>query len=451
VTASAYAAHLNSIRRQLFIGVGVVVLLFGGVGGWAATTEIAGAVIAPGVVVVESNVKRVQHPSGGIVGAIFVRDGSVVEEGDVLLRLDETLTRASLAIVTKTQIEMTARRLRLEAERDGLSDLPSTGRATALHVLRLAPDPGITPDATLDADVSRILEGERRLLEVRLAARRGQKQQLAKRIEQLGRETEGLSAQLTAKNKEIEILERELVGARDLFNQGLMLITKLTALERESARLYGEKGALQAAIAQTEGRASEIELQILQIDRDMASEVSRELRDVEARLGELAERRAAAEDQLRRTDIRAPQSGIVHQSRVHTVGGVIGPSETLMVIVPRSDRLRVDARVSPETIDRLRVGHLATIRFTAFSQRTTPEVVGRVQNISADTTTDERTGLSYYLVQVQIDPDAINGLGEGGLVPGMPAEVFLKTGYRTVASYLAKPLYDHAMRAFRER
>jgi HlyD family secretion protein len=225
----------------------------------------------------------------------------------------------------------------------------------------------------------------------------------------------------------------------------------MTALEREAARLEGERGQILSAMAQGKGKLAEIDLQVIQIDRDAASEVGRELREVEGKIGELIERKVAAEDQMRRIDIRAPQSGLVHQSVVHTVGGVVAPGETLMLIVPETDQLAVEAKVAPNDIDQLSIGQPALLRFTAFSQRTTPEINGRVSQIGADITTDTRTGISYYTVRVSFAPEEAARLGEVRLVPGMPVEAMMKTADRKVISYLIKPLQDQLTRAFREQ
>ncbi len=231
----------------------------------------------------------------------------------------------------------------------------------------------------------------------------------------------------------------------------LVPITRLTQLEREAARLAGERGQLAAAAAQTQGKISEIRLQIIQIDQDLSSEVAKELRDIDGKIGEFVERKVTAEDQLRRTDIRAPQTGTVFQSAVHTVGGVITAGEPIMLIVPDADKLQVEARVHPQDIDQVQIGQPAVLRFSAFNLRTTPEINGAVTRVSADTNTDQRTGQSYYTIRVALPADTAKQLGDVKLLPGMPVETFVQTGDRTVISYLMKPLRDQFMRAFREK
>ena len=261
----------------------------------------------------------------------------------------------------------------------------------------------------------------------------------------------GYGAQERAKLREIALIERELVGARELWKKNLMPVTKFTSLEREGARLEGERGVLVATRSQTKGKVSEIELQILQLDHDLSSEVARELREVDAKIGEMVERKVAAEDQLKRTELRAPQDGTVHQTTIHTVGGVIAPGEQVMLIVPDADTLKIEAKISPQDVDQLREGQTAVLRFSAFSQRTTPEINGSLSRVSPDTVTDQRTGQTYYTARVAVEADEISRLGAVKLVPGMPVEVFIQTGERKVLSYLVKPLSDQFARAFRER
>jgi membrane fusion protein, type I secretion system len=425
-----------SIRRHLLGGVVIAVVLTVGVGGWATTTKLSGAVIAPGSVVVDSNVKKVQHLTGGIVGELLVRDGQRVRAGEIVLRLDETVTRANLAIVTKGLDEMNARRSRLAAERDGAEELTFPAALLA---------------RANELDVAAAIDSERKLFELRRSARLGQKSQLRERIAQLDEEIRGYTALQEAKAEEIELIQRELEGVRVLWNKNLVQINRLISLEREAARLKGERAQSVAAVAQSRGKIGEIELQIIQIDQDLSSEVARELREVEGKIGEFVERKVAAEDQLKRIDIRAPQDGVVHQLAVHTVGGVVPPGEAIMLVVPEADALSVEAKIWPQDIDQLHLGQAAGLRFSAFNQRTTPEINGVITRISADVSRDEKSGVSYYTARIGIDPKEIGRLGGVRLVPGMPVETFMKTYDRTVLSYFVKPLEDQILRAFRER
>jgi HlyD family secretion protein len=425
-----------SIHRHLLAGGLIVLLLAGGVGGWAATTQIAGALIAQGSVVVDSNVKKVQHPTGGVVGKLNVQDGDRVKAGDILVQLDDTITRANLAIVTKGLDELAARKARLEAERDGVESV-TFPRMLLAH--------------TDDAPVAIALANERKLFELRRNARLGQKAQLRQRITQLQDEISGLNAQQEAKAREISLIGKELEGVRELWKNNLVQITRLTALERDAARLEGERAQLIAAVAQTKGKISETELQIIQIDQDLSSEVAKDMREVDAKYGEFVERKVAAEDQLKRIDLRAPQDGVVLESKVHTVGGVIQAGDAIMLIVPESDNLQVEAKISPRDIDQIQVGQPAMLRFSAFNLRTTPEINGTITRIAADTTADQRTGQTYYNTRIAMTKGEIARLGEVKLIPGMPVEAFVQTGERSVMSYLIKPLQDQFMRAFREK
>lgn len=435
--SSGLTPSQRSVRSNALAGIGVVVLLVGGVGGWAVSTDISGAVIAPGNLVVDTHVRKVQHPTGGVIGEILVRDGDRVQSGDVLLRLDATTTRANLAIVSKLLDVLRARKARLEAERD---DRPSVEFPKELT------------ERAGDSDVEAVVAGERKLFDLRRAARTGQKSQLRQRVAQLEQEGEGLTAQASAKAQEIVLINRELKGARELWDHNLIPIAKLTQLEREATRVDGERAQFMASNAQAKGKITETELQIVQVDRELASEVAKELRDIDPKIGEFMERKVAAEDQLKRIDIRAPTDGVVHQSTAHTVGGVIvANGEPIMLIVPESDQLVAEAKVAPPDIDRLHVGQSAVLRFQSFNQRTTPELNGAVTRISADVVQEPRTGAMYYAIRVALGPGEIARLGEVRLAPGMPVEVFIQTGERTVLSYLIKPLGDQVARAFRER
>lgn len=425
-----------SIQRHILAGAIVVGVLVIGFGGWAGTAQLSGALIAPGQIVVDSNVKKVQHPSGGIVGEVRVQDGDRVKLGDIVVRLDDTVTRANLSIVTRGLNELWARKTRLEAERDGVTEMSFPKSLTSV-----ANDP----------DVRAIIDGERKLFELRRTSRAGQKSQLQQRINQLQEEISGHAAQRNAKAKEVELIERELAGVRDLYSKNLIQLNRLTQLEREATRLEGERGLLVATTAQAKGKINELELQIIQIDQELSSEVAKEMRDIDAKIGEFVERKVTAEDQLRRVDIRAPQDGTVFQSTVHTVGGVISAGDAIMLIVPNADNLTVEAKVNPQDINQLQPGQKAILRFTAFNQQSTPEIDGTVSRISADITTDQRTGLSYYTIRIAMPAAEVARLGDVKLVPGMPVEAFVQTGDRTVMSYLMKPLSDHFNRAFREK
>ena len=425
----------SSFRLHGLMVLAVTALLVIALGGWAAKTEFSGAVIASGQVTVDSNVKKVQHPTGGVVAELRIRDGQSVKAGEVLIQLDEVQTRANLAIVTKALDELAARQARQEAERDGLAEIvfPKT-------ILERVSDP----------DVARVVDGELRQFHARRATRDGQKAQLKERIRQLSEEVTGYRAQIDSKGNQIEWIGKELVGIRGLWTRNLVPYTRLTSLERENERLHGERGQLLAAIAQVRGKMLEIEMQISQIDQDMRTEVNRDLAEIRGRTSELVEKKVSAEDQLQRIDIRSPQDGAVHQLSVHTVGGVVAAGEQIMLIVPEADALTIEARVQPHDIDQVRIGQPANIRLLAFNQQTTPEFTGHVSKVSADVSEDVKTGLRSYTVRIAVPEDEIPRLEGVRLVPGMPADVFIQTSSRTVISFLVRPLWDQISRAFRE-
>lgn len=428
----------HSIQRYLLVGSVLVMLVTFGIGGWAATTELSSAVIAQGNLVVDSSVKKVQHPSGGVVGELRVRDGDRVRAGDILVRLDETQTKAAATIITKSVDELLARQARLETERD-------SGREIAF------PPALLEPARQPDSDAARAIVSERSLFNLRRQARDGQKSQLKERGAQLQEEIKGYTGQFEAKKKEVDFVQKELEGVRTLWDKNLVPISRLTALERDAARIEGERSQLTGMIAQAKGKIAEIELQVIQIDQDLRTEVGKDLVETRSKLSELAERKTAAVDQLKRIDIRAPQNGVVHQLAVHTIGGVIGPGEQIMLIVPDADTLAVEVKIAPQDIDHVHVGQSAILRFAAFNQRTTPEIKGDVSVVSADLTQDQRSGNSFYTTRIALKSDEVERLGGAKLIPGMPVDAFIQMGGRTALSYLMKPLRDQASRAFKEK
>jgi len=429
---------LHSIQRYMIIGMVIVGLVTFGIGGWAATSELTGAVIGQGVLVVDSSVKKVQHPTGGVVGELRVREGDKVLAGDILLRLDETQTLANATIVSKSFDELLARQARLEAEWDNADQviLPKI-------LLERTRDPA--------SEAARAIAAERSLFDLRRQARGGQKAQLKERSAQLQEEIKGYLGQAEAKQREVDFIHKELEGVRTLWQKNLVPMNRLTALERDTARLEGERSQLSGMTAQAKGKIAEIELQIIQVDQDLRTEVGKDLIETRSKISELAERKTAAVDQLYRIDIRAPQTGRVHQLTVHTVGGVISPGEQIMLIVPDADALAVEVKIAPRDIDQVYVGQTASMRFAALDQKTTPGIEGEVSMVSADLMQEQRTGMSYSTARVLLNPEEIARLGNAKLLPGMPVDVFIKTPGRTALSYLIKPLRDQAERAFKER
>lgn len=418
-------------------GFVVIALVLGGSLLWASTTKIAGAVISSGVVAVESKVKKVQHRIGGIVAEIHVSNGDKVQAGDLLLRLDETVSLANLHMINKQLDELSMRKARLEAERDGLSSITLPFDYT---------------DRANQPDIKQRIEGETAFFDSRKQLVEGQQKQLGEQVGQIREEITGYTRQISAKESEFKIIADELEGMAALEEQGLVTAQRVNQLRRDSARLQGELGQLQAALAQAKGRISEMEMETLRIEQEFKSGTIEELRDNIAQQAELIERKAAAEDELRRVEIRAPDSGTIHELAVHTIGGVINPSEQILLIVPEGEELIVEARIDTHNIDMVQTGDgNAFVRLPAFNQHTTPELVGHLVDVSADMTVDAYTGQPYYLARISISQEERARLGTKRLVPGMPAEVFLKTEDRTVLSYLAKPVLDQMSRAFRER
>lgn len=426
----------RSLRGLAVLGGAGVLLFAGTLGVWALATTLSGAVIATGQFVIDGNIKKVQHAVGGIVGELRVREGDRVEQNQLLIRLDDTIARANLQIVVKQLSEFAARRGRIEAERDGRERID------------LLPE---LAERLAEPEIAELVAAEQALFIARRAAREGQKAQLAKRIMQLQDEITGAQAQQRARDRQAELIELELAAVSQLYAKNLVTLTRKTALEREAASLDGQKGQLVAALAQSEGKIAETQLQMIQIDDALREEVMKELRDIQGKSAEMVERRVAAEDQLKRIDIRAPSSGFVHQLAVHTVGGVISAAEPAMLIVPVEDQLQVEARINPPDIDQLALGQPARIKIRAFNQRSTPELSGTVSRISPDTVRDQQTGAVYYTIRVSVPASELARLAPHRITAGMQADIFARTEDRTPLQFIVKPLMDQIGRAFRER
>jgi HlyD family secretion protein len=422
-----------SLRAHVLFGLLLAVALVIGCGGWAATARLAGAVIAQGAVKVDQNLKEVQHRDGGTVQAIAVRQGERVSEGQVLFRLDDVQIRTELSIIRSQLADVLGRRARLLAERDGLDAM-------------LDP-PGL---GALSDDAVKIMAGERRLFSGNRQNRESRKELLEITIVQSGEETKGLEARLSAKREELRLVEIERDKYLNLFQKGFIDGVKVFNINREWARLLGERGEIEAMIARAKLRINEARLQIITIDETARTEAQRELTPIEARIAELSDRRVAAEDRLARAEIKAPVAGIVNELSVFTVGGVITPAARLATIVPETAKLLVEIKIAPADIDQVHAGQPARLRFAAFARNTTPEIPGQVRHVSPATTKDAQSDATFYIAEVEIarDDKALEGKT---LVPGMPVEVLITTDDRTALSYLVKPVMDHAHRVFRER
>lgn len=426
----------RSLNRLIVFGVVICAGLVFGLGGWGAFASISGAVVAPGRVVVETSSKQVQHSEGGIIGAIQVKNGDRVEAGDILLVLDDTLTRANLAILRVHLDDLQTRIARLIAERD-----------TAPRINWI--DEFINRSRN-DDQLAELIRGQKLVFEARRATQEGRRAQFKEQIVQAEEEIKGLAAQRDAKSDELILIDEELEGLEELRSKSLVSVNRVIALRRQKTSVRGDHGRLVGEIARTKAAVSETQLKLLQLDHDFQTQVAGELNVLRAETAELLERKAAAEDRLRRVVLRAPAAGFVHELSVHTVGGVVGAGETLMRIVPNLDSLVIEAPVAPQEIDRIYKGQPARIRFSAFNRRTTPEIDGTVEQVSADATLDPDTGSYRFMVRVTLDEGERGRLGSVPVVPGMPAEVFIQTEQRQVLSYLLKPMTDQFVKAFRE-
>ncbi|MBO3760092.1 HlyD family type I secretion periplasmic adaptor subunit [Ciceribacter sp. L1K22] len=436
ITHGPIATPGKSVRLQMGLAYGALFLLVVVMGGLAAMVNLSGAVVTGGHLVVATYPKAVQHLKGGIVAEIEVANGDRVHQGDLLIRLDDTQTKAMLGIVSNRLDEMRSREARLSAEIAGSASV--------------AFPQDLLDRAEREPEVALLISAERNLFEARRSSLTRKREQLGQRIEQLRREIEGLKAQSAGKATEMELIRKEASGVRELVGKELLSVTRLNALEREEARLVGETGVLVSSIAQTEGRIVETDLQILQLDDDLRSEAAADIRQVQAEIAEFSERRIAAEDDLKKMDIMAPQDGVVHQLSVHAPGAVVTPGTPILTVVPVSDSLIAEVRILPQDIDQLSPGQEATLRFSAFHHATTPEIKGRIEQVSADLTVDQRSGMGYYVARIGLEPEEVAKLGAVTLVPGMPVEAFIRTTDRTILSYLLKPASDQFARAFRE-
>jgi len=423
-------------RRAQRVGYMALVIFFGGLATWSAATTITGAVIAPSFFMVEGEVKKVQHDSGGIIKMVHVVEGQRVQAGDLLVTLDSTVQHANLEIIINQIDLLEARSARFTAERDGQ---PTISFAESLTSRMTVPR------------VAELVQSEAKLFDTRRIAREGMRLQLTRRIEQIRSEISGLAQQKTAKETEVGLIERELVGVRDLYEKKLVQISRLSVLEREASALQGQIGQMIASTAQAEGKIAETELQILQLDIELRNEATKELRDAQGQLSELKSKRIAAEEQLRRVEVRAPVTGMVNQMLVHTVGGVIQTGEPLMLIVPNEDNFYLEARVMPNDIDQVQLGQQARVRIHAANQRTTPELVATVTTVPQDSIRVQQTGQSYYAIRVKLNAGELERAAPLKIISGMQAETFIQTEPRTPLAYLMKPLADQFARAFRER
>ena len=424
------------IGKVVFAGGLVIGVFFGGLGLWAGLAPLDSAAIAPGAVTVDTNRKTIKHLEGGIVGNILVRDGDVVKAGQALIRLDETRPRATLELLYGRRIATVALRARLLAERDGKTIIEFPDWLLAKRE---------------NPNVSEAMDGQVNIFQARQQAVLGRIRIQEQRIGQLSEEISGLRGQITAENTQLRLIASEARDVKTLVDKGLARRSRLLALQRQQAEIEGSRSRNIASIARAEQSIGETNSRISDLKTEMLNDVVLQLREAESEIFDLAERIPAAEDVLKRTEITAPLPGTIVDLQVHTPGGVIGPGERLMDIVPSGERLVVEARIDPNDIDVVHPGLAALVNLTAFSSRNTLPIDGEVTSVSADRLLDERTGQPYYLARVRLTGDLAKSLDGAALYPGMSAEVMIKTGAGTLVDYIFKPLSSSLNRAFRQQ
>lgn len=426
-----------SVKAPMAIGVTALLLLVGGFGAWASLTQIAGAIVTSGQIEVDQNRQVVQHPDGGVISELLVDEGDFVTEDQLLIRLDPSELKSQLAITEGQLFEIMARRGRLQAEQDGLTSV------------QFPPD--LLSAAAGNAAVLDMMDGQIRLLQARSDTMAQQVEQLEKRKSQIDSQVAGIDAQRSALDQELGLLEQELTTQRSLLERGLAQASKVSAIEREKARLSGQLGDLIARVAESEGRITEIDIEILKLATTRREEAVTQLRDLEYRELELAETRRTLQLQLSRMDVRAPVSGIVHGLQFYTPRSVVRAADPVLYLVPQDRPLVIATQVDTIHIDQVYPGQNVTLRFPALDQRTTPEVAGTVSQVSADAFTDDASRVSYYRAEIAVAADDLATLPDDvRLVPGMPVEAYIRTADRTPLAYLVKPLTDYFAKAFRE-
>ena len=426
-----------SARLPVVLGFAGLVILVGGFGVWATQTQIAGAIIASGRIEVDQNRQVVQHPEGGVVAEIGVKEGDAVEAGDLLLQLDVTQLRSRLVIIESQLYEFMARRGRLEAERDGRESLTF--------------DPELLRVSAERPQVAELIRGQENLFEARNETTARTREQLSERAAQTRNQIVGVEAQEASLARQLELIEQELEAQQSLLTRGLAQASGVLALQRQAASLDGQLGELAASKAQAEQRITEIEIEVLRLGTTRREEAITRLRDLRTRELELIEQRQSLLADIERMELRAPVSGIVYNMRVQTLRSVIRPADPVLFLIPQDRPLVIAARVDPIHIDQIVTGQAVNLRFSALDQRTTPELVGQVALVSADAFEDEALGASYYRAEIVLNPGEQEKLTDGQvLIPGMPVEAFIRTDDRSPLTYLIKPLMDYFNRAFRE-
>jgi len=418
-------------------GLLAIVVLLGGFVAWATLTQIAGAIIAPARIEVDQNRQVVQHPAGGVVAEIAVKEGDRVQAGDLLIRLDVQQMQSSLTIVEGQLFELMARRGRLAAERDG-QDAPAF-EVDLLAVARARPD------------VRELVDGQSTLFLARRTSIESQSRQLRKRADQTRNQIVGITAQEASLTRQLALIGQELTAKQSLLDRGLAQASNVLSLRREAASLDGQLGELAASKAQSEQRITEIEIEVLRLFSSRREEAITRLRDLRTNELELTEKRAALKSEIALMEIRAPVSGIVYNMRVRTMRSVVSAADPVLYLIPQDRPLVIAARVDPIHIDQIVAGQPVNLRFSALDQRSTPELVGKVVLVSADAFEGDTPGASFYRAEIVLDPGELAKLAPGQvLIPGMPVEAFIRTADRSPLAYLIKPMADYFNRALRE-
>ena len=425
----------KSLRRTQLLGFASIVVMLGVFGTWTALADINGAVIAPATITAETYSKKVQHREGGNISRILVKDGEVVQAGQDLVLLDPTETKAELGIIQGQLSELLVKKARLEAQRDEMRDIKLPASISA---------------RSAESGVAEIIAGQKRLLQSIEDTETSKKSQLNEQIGQLTDQIKGYEAQLSSGQRQLALIKQEADNLRKLQKQGLIPASRVMAMDRETARIDGEQGQLQASRSGSEAKIGETKLQIIQVGEEVRNQALNELRDVDTKISELDGRRMASEARMAHVSIKAPITGTIYQLNIHTEGGVVAPGETLMMIVPQGDDLVLQAQVSPNDISHVHVGQAAHIRFNSFSARVTPEIAAEVSQVAADTTRVDQQSPPYYAIRLTISAKELEKLGDNKLKPGMAAEAFIQTESRSPFSYLVKPLMDQIAHAMRE-
>lgn len=415
-------------------GLMLIAAAFGSLLIWSMAAPIAKGVVAPGLVGADSNRKTIQHLEGGIVAEILVRDGAAVKAGDVLLRLDEVTSQAQRDVLFGQFLTAKAQEARFIAERDGLKAIVFP------QELQGAGDSGRN---------AAIRQSEEEVFKARRDAVNGQLSILDQRVRQLDEQSKGLSAQVTANTQQITLIDSELEGLQQLFEKGYASKTRLLELQRRRAELDGDRGNYEAEIARNKVAGGEARLQAIQVRKQFEEDIAKGLADSQARVFDLQDRLTSATDVLQRREVKAPTDGIIVNSRVHTVGGVVRSGDPLMELVPTNDDLIIEAMVSPMDVDVAAPGMDAEVRFSSLSTRHIPILTGIVETVAADATTDQHGG-RFYMARVRVSKDQLVHLNGQKLVSGMPAEVLIKAGERSIIEYMMRPLTDSFFKAFKE-